>query len=244
MKQYIKSLALFLLIGLGFASCAEADMGENVTYPEKETLGNWDSEYTFDDAYNYNLSLSVNAAGDTVCSFVFIDKETGETAAVMTGGICKYDPAIGLTTASFSMTPYGYPGIVYLARQRTLDRMSVQLHVVLSDGQGNTASQKVCSFNAIPAKAFPISNTFFAPLETGDGMVGVLFYKDNRCEYYLGAHTGDLGDCTYTFDTETGEGSIVNAKTNETLLLSIDADNHLLVTVGENSYKLLQSSLY
>lgn len=135
MKQYIKLFAILLLLGGGLTSCAEDkdyDNYDGLTYPEKVTLGCW--QYN-DGVTDYNVNITLNAIGDTVCNVTLVepDEEGTMNAYTISNGLLQsYSPVTGLAEFAHQRSLWQdqegiLPCLTYVAIQRDLSTRSVQL---------------------------------------------------------------------------------------------------------------------
>lgn len=150
----------------GLASCTDADMPALTTYDAQESLGTWVSENT-DDGTTYYVALSlkktvVPAAEDGAQPTVKVDTigtlymTDGTDTYVAANGTLSYDAKVGMSTLDFANTPFRSPMHVYLARQTSKTRMSVQLFIY-EVYQGKVYEQKLIAFNGIPSKGVAIA---------------------------------------------------------------------------------------
>ncbi len=237
MKQYISKLLMAVVAVWGLASCTDTDMPALTTYDAQESLGTWVSENT-DDGTTYYVALSlkktvVPAAEDGAQPTVKVDTvgtlymTDGTDTYVAANGTLSYDAKVGMSTLDFANTPFRYPMHVYLARQTSKTRMSVQLFIY-EVYQGKVYEQKLVAFNGIPSKGVAIAgeNLFWG---NADGTFYIQFNADGTCAYQTEAVPEGTG--TYTYDAATGTGSVTLAD-GTTYTIGYNADNALTLTNG------------
>lgn len=144
MKQHIKYSMGLLLLGASLASCVEdKDYGQydGLTYPDRLALGCWG----FDDGRNlYNVNVTLNAQGDTVCNVVCLRAGEERTdTLIFSGGLLRdYSAKAGLAEFGFSDSYYwegeglymDYNTAAYLAYQRDLTTMSLNVYPLYDSG--------------------------------------------------------------------------------------------------------------
>lgn len=102
MRNYIKTLAMLLMVSLGFAACNDSeDFDEfKVNYPTTIPLGYYHSNHTFDGDYEYGVLLTTNAANDTVVQIMMEGKPTGNDSAsvrtILVSSDMVYNDTIGM----------------------------------------------------------------------------------------------------------------------------------------------------
>lgn len=239
MKQYIKSFALLLLVCLGFVACNQTDMGTLTTYPTQGPLGNWKSDYAKGD-YDYIVSLSQTAKGDTICSLQIVNKETGATTNLIKG-TTSYDPKTGLSTVKFDKTNVSdETALLYIAFRQDKSNMSVQYFRI----NASDTKTLINSFVASPVKGFEVSDCQFNEEgKTVENGFVVLFgnKSDNYSFTYVnGEDYSESG--TFTWDYTTGEGT-ATAKTaagaTVNFKFSVNEKNQLVVaTDGGKTYTM------
>ena len=105
MKQYIKSLALLLMVSLGFVACNDNDDFDDfkVNYPSSVPLGYYHSDYTASGDYEYAVLLTKNADNDTIMQLFLEGKagseEEGLFRTIMTTSDVAYDDTLGMLVA-------------------------------------------------------------------------------------------------------------------------------------------------
>lgn len=105
MKQYIKSLALLLMVSLGFVACNDNDDFDDfkVNYPSSVPLGYYHSDYTANGDYEYAVLLTKNADNDTVMQLFLEGKagseKEGTFRTIMTTSDVAYDDTLGMLVA-------------------------------------------------------------------------------------------------------------------------------------------------
>lgn len=231
MNKYIKSAAALALLTLGFAASCDDDDDARAVYPEKESLTTWASEWTGSDEYDYSVNFSLDAAGDTVGTFQLTEKATGTVYSFLDGS-CSYDPSVGMTTIEFADSPFGTPARVYVARQRTNSRMSMQWFL-------NTSGSSYvyqASAGLVPVAGFWVAGSTFAELANPSSpAIRVSFADGANATVALGGAAAVSG--TYTWDTATAAGSIALAD-GTSVTLSVNASNQLVAAAGGQSYAL------
>ena len=229
MKHFVLYLIAAATAILGLSACTDQDMVDYKTYPAHEQLGNWQSYSTNDESLAFNVGLSLNAEGDTVCNVSIIDVESGMASAHVTTN-CVYDPQCGMTTANFDNSAFGRPMRVYMSRLHN-GEMQVQVCLVLATSSGESLSRIVYG-NADATKGFRIDGSEWV---STDGQV--YFYFDdesNKCLYRFGA---DEQIATYAFDFTTGEGT-VTLDDGSVITLGVNSNNQLVATIGGVAYTL------
>lgn len=218
MKQYIKLFAILLLLGGGLTSCAEDkdyDNYDGLTYPDKVTLGCW--QYS-DGVTDYNVNITLNAAGDTVCNVVLVEPDgNGEMSAyTMSNGLLQsYSPVTGLATFAHASSMWGISAFSYVAMRRDLSSLSVQLIPYDSEDDylytDNTIAFKLYSAAkpALYGYWIGIGETVHEDgrLETGAQMEALLSY-DGSCTYGL---DGNYVEGTYTISADGTSCDLVAA---------------------------------
>lgn len=229
MKKTIAYMASVLLAGFTLTGCLDNDQDPNATYPAVQELGNWQSEYV-DGDYDYVVSLTVAAPGDTVCAFSKINKTTGATVGVTNGEI-TYDPQVGMTTATFLESPEGSaPCELYIARQYHNDgRMSIVYYAGSGDNR-----RRIANFSAVPVKGFAVRGGTYM---TEDEAYGVAFNNDDTCGYAFGEKGGDG---TWEFDVTTGTGTVSDTQTNDIYTLSVNEKNQLVISNGVEEHVIFR----
>lgn len=229
MKHFVLYLIAAATAILGLSACTDQDMVDYKTYPAHEQLGNWQSYSTNDESLAFNVGLSLNAEGDTVCHVSIIDVESGMASAHVTTN-CVYDPQCGMTTANFDNSAFGRPMRVYMSRLHN-GEMQVQVCLVLATASGESLSRIVYG-NADATKGFRIDGSEWVSTDEQ-----VYFYFDNesnKCLYRLGA---DEQIATYAFDFTTGEGT-VTLDDGSVITLGVNSNNQLVATIGGVAYTL------
>ena len=229
MKHFVLYLIAAATAILGLSACTDQDMVDYKTYPAHEQLGNWQSYSTNDESLAFNVGLSLNAEGDTVCHVSIIDVESGMAFAHVTTN-CVYDPQCGMTTANFDTSAFGRPMRVYMSRLHN-GEMQVQVCLVLATSSGESLSRIVYG-NADATKGFRIDGSEWVTTDEQ-----VYFYFDNesdQCLYRLGA---DEQIATYAFDFTTGEGT-VTLDDGSVITLGVNSNNQLVATIGGVAYTL------
>ena len=134
MKQYIKTLALMLLVGFGLTSCLDDDRfdKESVNYPEGINFGAWASGYT-EGNFEYHAVLTKNAAGDSIIYLHRIGKPeskyAGEVSRMFVASNVTYDKVAGMCSAEAAESAYGAetPAAVFVAYQRDQQQYTLQI---------------------------------------------------------------------------------------------------------------------
>ena len=102
MRHYIKTLAMLLMVSLGFAACNDSDDYDEykVNYPTTMPLGYYHSNHTFDSDYEYGVLLTTNAANDTVIQILMEGKPSGIDSAsvrtILVSSDMVYNDTIGM----------------------------------------------------------------------------------------------------------------------------------------------------
>lgn len=204
MKQYIKTLALCLMVGLSLASCNEnfdEDEG-SVTYPQHVALGTWECEHVNSTTpySDFTISLALNEQGDTICNLTFYwggDNPYGWI--VFANGEVEYDPSVGMTHVYFDATSQGIPADLYMTYQRNLSTMGVQFTM-----QGNST----LSFRATPVTSFDVVGQWTGTDAAGNTLGLNFDNEEGTCNVTLDYADATLTDVnatgTYTFIEGTG----------------------------------------
>lgn len=222
MKQYIKTLAAFLLLGLTFVSCNDDfDEDDNhVAYPAEMQLGTWAKEYTPAGGVSYTVNITLNAAGDTICDVTVYNEATGD-ANVFGAGKVSYDPATGVITANYDESLYDAPAMITMAYQRDLQAMTVNIYTVA----GGKLTAKDC-FKVIKAAAIsPLGDWM-----TADGLTFTL----NADGTAVVTDNGNTEEALYNFDGTSGK---ITTKSGKEYTLSFNAAGQMKVASdGKESY--------
>lgn len=204
MKQYIKTLALCLMVGLGLASCNDNfDEDEGfVTYPQHVALGTWECEYVNSTTpySDFTISLALNEQGDTICNLTFYwGGDTPYGWIVFANGEVEYDPSVGMTHVYFDATSQGIPADLYMTYQRNLSTMGVQFTM-----QGNST----LSFRATPVTSFDVVGQWTGTDAAGNTLGLNFDNEEGTCNVTLDYADATLTDVnatgTYTFIEGTG----------------------------------------
>ena len=229
MKHFVLYLIAAATAILGLSACTDQDMVDYKTYPAHEQLGNWQSYSTNDETLAFNVGLSLNAEGDTVCNVSIIDVESGMAFAHVTTN-CVYDPQCGMTTANFDNSAFGRPMRVYMSRLHN-GEMQVQVCLVLATSSGESLSRIVYG-NADATKGFRIDGSEWVTTDEQ-----VYFFFDNESDQCLYRFGDDEQIATYAFDFTTGEGT-VTLDDGSVITLGVNSNNQLVATIGGVAYTL------
>jgi hypothetical protein len=246
MKNLFKYAVCLFAVAAGAVSCNHetGDDDANVNYPQTLTLGNWVSESTSDLTSTYVVGLSIGAKGDTVCTLVKKNNETGVYNSA-TSTNCTYNPKTGMVSVELDKSPEpaaGRPaGEVYIAWQRTFDSMTVRYRTYTTNRNGKSYTERA-TFRGLPCAGVPVNGS---ELYSADETWGVSFNsRDNLCGFMMGEESGDG---IYEFDYSTGKGTITvinNTKdqtpTGKVLTLSVNSLNQLVMSDGQASKELFR----
>ncbi len=225
MKQTISKLILSLLcVMAGLTSCINDDLEPLRSYDSKETLANWQSEYT-EDGSVYTISIKLDEKGDTTAVF-YSDEEDG--LYVCKNGVCSYNAAAGMTTIDFEDTPIGYPVRLYLARQSDRNRMTVYgMGIYNYNGQEYEIMGE--KFNATPVKGCVVAGVTYCNSDETDF---IQFLKDGTCNCLFDGDEENVLEGTYTYTPAAGEGTLT--LTDGTVCtLRTNEKNQLVLTHGD-----------
>ena len=236
MKQYIKTLALCLMAGLGLASCNDNfDEDEGfVTYPEHVALGTWECEYVNSTTpySDFTISLTLNEEGDTICNLTFYE-EGYDTWYIFTNGEVTYNPTVGMTQVSFDASSQGIPAELNMALQRDLETMGVQFIM-----NGNTAGklsfrgERVASFNVVGqwTGTDAAGNTLSLNFDNEEGTCAVaLNYADATATDLTASGTYTFADGTGAVAYTTTEGQAAS------IALGLNDKNQLTATTANGT---------
>ena len=236
MKQYIKTLALCLMVGLGLASCNDNfDEDEGfVTYPEHVALGTWECEYVNSSTpySDFTISLALNEQGDTICNLTFYwggDDPYGWI--VFANGEVEYDPSVGMTHVYFDATSQGIPADLYMTYQRNLNTMGVQFTM-----QGNST----LAFRAEPVKSFDVVGLWTGTDEAGNTLSLNFDNDEGTCtvklDYADATVAGVEASGTYTFADGTGAVAYTTAEGQAaSIALGLNDKNQLTATTANGT---------
>lgn len=236
MKQYIKTLALCLMVGLGLASCNENfDEDEGfVTYPQHVSLGTWECEHVNSSTpySDFTISLALNEQGDTICNLTFYwggDNPYGWI--VFANGEVEYDPSVGMTHVYFDATSQGITADLYMVYQRDLHNMGVQFTM-----QGNST----LSFRAEPTKSFDIVGQWTGTDAAGNTLGLNFDNEEGTCAValnYADATATDLtASGTYTFADGTGAVAYTTTEGQAaSIALGLNDKNQLTATTANGT---------
>ncbi len=236
MKQYIKTLALCLMAGLGLASCNDNfDEDEGfVTYPQHVALGTWECEYVNSTTpySDFTVSLTLNEEGDTICNLTFYEKEYG-TWYIFSNGEVTYNPAVGMTQVFFDASSQGIPAELNMALQRDLKTMGVQFIM-----NGNTAGK--LSFRAEPATSFNVVGQWTGTDAAGNTLGLNFDNEEGTCavtiNYADEAQTDVNASGTYSFTDGTGAVAYTTAEGQAaSIALGLNDKNQLTATTANGT---------
>ena len=130
MRHYIKTLAMLLMVSLGFAACNDTDDFDDykVNYPTSVPLGYYHSNYTPDNDYEYGVLLTKDADDNTVFQLIMEGKANGSDSAsvrtLMVSSDLAYNDTIGVMTAiSIEENFYENDMKAFLAYKKDLHHM-------------------------------------------------------------------------------------------------------------------------
>lgn len=236
MKQYIKTLALCLMVGLGLASCNENfDEDEGfVTYPQHVALGTWECEHVNSTTpySDFTISLALNEQGDTICNLTFYwggDDPYGWI--VFANGEVEYDPSVGMTHVYFDVTSQGIPADLYMTYQRDLENMGVQFTM-----QGNST----LAFRAEPATSFNVVGQWTGTDAAGNTLGLNFDNEEGTCavtiNYADEAQTDVNASGTYSFADGTGAVAYTTAEGQAaSIALGLNDKNQLTATTANGT---------
>ena len=217
MKQYIKTLAAVLLLGLTFVSCNDNfDEDDNkVDYPAELPLGTWAKEYTPAGGVSYTVNITLNEVGDTICDVTLYNETTGD-ANVFGAGEVSYDPATGVATVNYAESLYDMPAMITLAYQQDLQKMTVNIYTV----SGNKLTSKDL-FKVVKAAAI----SPFGDWTAANGLAFTL-NADGTATVTDG---GATEEGTFTFDGTSGK---ITTKSGKEITLSFNAQGQMMASNG------------
>lgn len=161
MKQYIKTLALGLLLGTALVSCNDNfEEGGKITYPDKPELGIYTNDYVEEGGITYTVNLTLDEQGDTICDVTSYNARTG-IANTFSAGKVTYDKSVGMITADYEESPYECPARVVIAYKNDLQGLIVNLYS--NDGKLQTKDY----FNAVKADAI----SYYGDWQLKDGSI-------------------------------------------------------------------------
>lgn len=220
MKNYIKSFALLLLCTLSFAACTEDtsyDDYDDMTYPEKMTLGTWTCQSS--EAEKFDITITVNAVGDTICNILYtVTTPNGMQQMEMPAGVLtNYDAASGVAEFDFGDSLWGTPGVLYA--YYGLDKSSVKFRL-FPVVQGQRYDSYGININGDKAKFPPVFGYWVGM--AGESTLEFMVYGDGSCSYAVGdvyiengiSSTTDGVTTLKPLSAEEG-ASVVTIRTNE-----------------------------
>ena len=85
MRNYIKTLAMLLMVSLGFAACNDNDDFDDykVNYPTTIPQGYYQSTFTFEGDYEYGVVLTTDEENNTVLQLISEGKAEGNDSAMV-----------------------------------------------------------------------------------------------------------------------------------------------------------------
>ena len=217
MKQYIKTLAAVLLLGLTFVSCNDNfDEDDNhVAYPAELPLGTWAKEYTPAGGVSYTVNITLNEAGDTICDVTLYNESTGD-ANVFGAGEVSYDPATGVATVNYAESLYDMPAMITLAYQHDLQTMTVNIYTVTNNKLTSKDLFKVVKATAI------------SPLGDWTAANGLAFTLDADGTATV-TDGGATEEGTFTFDGASGK---ITTASGKEITLSFNANGQMMASKG------------
>lgn len=236
MKQYIKTLALCLMVGLSLASCNENFDGDEgfVTYPQHVALGTWECEHVNSTTpySDFTISLALNEQGDTICNLTFYwggDNPYGWI--VFANGEVEYDPSVGMTHVYFDATSQGIPADLYMTYQRNLSTMGVQFTM-----QGNST----LSFRATPVTSFDVVGQWTGTDAAGNTLGLNFDNEEGTCNVTINyadeAQTDVKASGTYSFTDGTGAVAYTTAEGQAaSIALGLNDKNQLTATTANGT---------
>lgn len=220
MKNYIKSIAVFLLTAFALTSCNDNfDEGDDVrSYPAKIALETWAREYTPAGAFDYTVNFTVNEAGDTICDITRYNAANGN-ANVFSAGEVEYDPQSGMTEVFFATSPYNEPAVAYVTYQRDLARATCTIYTV-----SNGRLSKKDNFAVHRAEA---------PSVFGDWVFGSLELRLNPDGTATVTENGTTADASYVFSGKTGTVTLADGTQ---IQLALNEKGQMIATRGGESF--------
>ena len=231
MRQYIKTLAMLLMVSLGFAACNN-DTDEfddyKVTYPTTVPLGYYHSNYSFDDNYEFGVLLTKNSKNDTVFQLIMEGKAGGNDSAsvrtLMVTTDITYNDTIGMMYAySESENFYENETKAYLAYKKDLN----QLILSVEAGDKKIVSTTLTLTHEAPA---------VASIWEADGLILNLqaVGKDaNKLPGSIMVGNADEEKLTYSYNGSNGEFTTASGVKGS---FAYNENYQLVVKVGEKSY--------
>lgn len=254
MKQYIKSLALLLMVSLGFVACNDNDDFDDfkVNYPSSVPLGYYHSDYTANGDYEYAVLLTKNADNDTIMQLFLEGKagseKEGTFRTIMTTSNVAYDDTLGMLVAvSGNESYYETPVQAVMAYKQN------KRQLILEMSYGNKKVNTILS----PAvmKSLPVTGNWASDFM----LVSLTEEKAENGEFKgsvtVGTEQGPVEiPVTYTFDGTNGTFTqVLPEGTTGTPLqgtFSYDANYALVVNFAgqtftvERSYSTPESEIF
>ena len=216
MNKIIKTLSFCLLSALALVSCNDNfdDSSNDVTYPEKVSLGMWQNDYTKDGGTAYTINITLDEQGDTICDITTYNTSNENANVLNRGKITSYEPKTGTITVNYTgETIYGGAAKAVLNSRNDGQSYVVSLYSVDDEGK---ATRKAY-FTAVKATTISVLGDW----QLSDGRV-VSLNNDGTATIQNGE---TLTKATYTFDnnvvTVTAEGT--------TLTMSLGANGQMMV---------------
>lgn len=216
MNKIIKTLSFCLLSALALVSCNDNfdDSSNDVTYPEKVSLGMWQNDYTKDGGTAYTINITLDEQGDTICDITTYNTSNENANVLNRGKITSYEPKTGTITVNYTgETMYGGAAKAVLNLRNDGQSYVVSLYSVDDEGK---ATRKAY-FTAVKATTISVLGDW----QLSDGRV-VSLNNDGTATIQNGE---TLTKATYTFDnnvvTVTAEGT--------TLTMSLGANGQMMV---------------
>lgn len=225
MKQYIKTSAVSLLMGLALVSCNDNfEEGPGaIIYPEHFELGIWANDNAAADDVKYTVNLTVTEQGDTVCDVTTYDPKTGN-ANVLSNGVITYDRRTGMLIADYAESPFESPARVSLTYKNNLQGLTVNVFSSLLGEYKNEAY-------FTPSKATSVS--VYGDWQLTDGTV-LSLNTDNQNAKVVDAD-GNEETATYTYEITSGTVTTASGKAY-TMSLNEKGQMYVALNGGEPVY--------
>lgn len=215
MNKIFKTLSFCLLSALALVSCNDNydDTSNDVTYPEKVSLGMWQNDYTKDGGTAYSVNITLNEKGDTICDITTYNT-SNQNANVLNGGkITNYEPKTGTITVNYTgETLYGGEAKATLNMRNDGQSYVVSLYSVDDEGK---ATRKAY-FTAVKAETISVLGDW----QLADGRI-VSLNSDGTASIQNGE---TLTNGTYTYNN-----NVVTLTTDGgTFTMSLNANGQML----------------
>lgn len=205
MRKYIKTLAMLLMVSLGFTACNENDDFDNykVSYPASVDFGYYHSDYTSGSDYEYGVLLTKTAEGDTVVQVLMegkpIGSDSGSVRTLMTSHAISYNDSLGVLTAVATAEESFYEDETTLKLSYKMDKQSLIMKVNYGKKSESAVLNRVQKNPSVTSRWVCQDMT----LDLGKAMAGTLTYTVSN-EEKVEQLTYDFNDANGRFNTESG----------------------------------------